>query len=271
MHRKILYIIYKRLRPAFGLAFGFTLIYGLYINKITPPLLLAGLAFIFIETFGGLYNDYWDYEEDLRNRRKDKLTTMGILSRVQVRNLSFLFLGIGLSIVLILNAALFVLGLYWVTIFVLYCIPQVRLKGHIRSYLLASSIFFFFPFALDVTLGVGFSFTTLIFGLLFFSQFMYILCQKDSTDPEDEKNIFLRHGWIKPSIIMAFFASSALFFLLMVCLINPVLIIVWIFNLSLKMLNVKKIITRSITRRARYRLMLLEFLTPYLYIGGFFL
>jgi len=268
MHSKASYVVYKRLRPAFGLAFGFTLMYGISAGGINMSLLLAGMAFIFIETFGGLYNDYWDYEEDMRNRRTDKLTTSGVLGREGARNLSYVLAGIGLSISLMLGIWLFALGLYWIAIFVLYCIPQVRLKGHVRSYLLASSIFFFFPFALSPLIGAGFSPLTLLLAAFFFAQFMYILCQKDSTDPADRKNIFIRHGWRKAGFLTAFFAALSSLFLLLLCIGNPVLLAAWIFNLAAKAINVNKILHRSINRKSRYRLVLMEFLTPYVYIVG---
>ncbi len=89
MHRKMLYIIYKRVRPAFGLPLGFILMYGVFVNNITIPLLLTGAAFVLIEIYGGFYNDYWDYDEDLRNKRNDKFITCGILTRNQVKSLAF--------------------------------------------------------------------------------------------------------------------------------------------------------------------------------------
>lgn len=268
MRRKISYIIYKRIRPAIGLPLGFILMYGAFVNNITIPLLLTGTAFVLIEIYGGFYNDYWDYDEDLRNKREDKFIASGILNRGQVKSLAFTTLAAAIFLLLFTNIFVLIVALYCITLFVSYSHPKIRLKGNIRGYLIISTIFFFIPISLNTLLLPEFFLPTLLFSTYCFFQFMYILCQKDSTDLKDKKNIFLTHGWKKSSRITSVFGILASLSLLSICLFNPILVLVWLFNAISKSINMDRIRRKAITRSQRSRLILLEFITPYLYVAG---
>ncbi|MBU0530058.1 MAG: hypothetical protein KKC05_00115, partial [Nanoarchaeota archaeon] len=53
-------------------------------------LLMSALGLFLIELFAAIYNDYCDYEEDVRNKRTDKIILAGLFSRNNMRNISFL-------------------------------------------------------------------------------------------------------------------------------------------------------------------------------------
>lgn len=271
MRRKALYIIYKRIRPAFGLPLGFVLMYGVFVHNITMPLLLTGIAFVLIEVYGGFYNDYWDYEEDFKNEREDKFLIYGLLNREQIKYISFSILVAALIVLLFTNLFVLSVALYSIPLFISYSNPKVRLKGHVFGYMLASSIFFFLPLSLNTLLLNYFYAPTIIFSFYCFFQYIYVLCQKDSTDPEDKKNIFKTHGWAKSTAATSIMGASASMFLLLLCLFRPVLLLVWFFNVFTKFSNLNSIRNKTITRTLRSRLIFFEFLTPYLYIGVNFL
>jgi len=271
MRRKALYIIYKRIRPAFGLPLGFILMYGFFVNSISLQLILAGIVFVLIEIYAGLYNDYWDYDEDVKNKRKDKLTTSGLLTLERVKYLAFSLAGAAIILAAFTNTFVLFVALYAVIMFTFYSHPKFKLKGRIWGYLEVSTIFFFIPIALNTLLLPEFYPPTLIFSAYCFLQFAYILFQKDSTDPEDKKNIFLTHGWEKSTIATSVIGVLASLSLLIVCLFKPVLLLVWFFNAFTKFSNLNSIRNKTITRTLRSRLILFEFLTPYLFIGVNFL
>lgn len=267
------YLIYKRLRPAIGMPFGFILMFGAYTGAFNMELLLVAFSFFMMELFGGFYNDYWDYEEDMREGRKDKFTTTGILTRKQMWYVSAIIAVLSLFLLLFTNLYVFVIGSYYLSLFVGYSHPRIRLKGHIKGYAILSSMFLVLPFVLPSFLNIE---VLLAHGLLFsffwFTQTMYILTQKDSTDPRDDSNLFLGHGWWKALGITTVFGVLSSACLLVLCiLINPFLIAVWVFNLFAKFMNLYKIKAKTITRKSRQMCVLLEFITPFLYIfGGLF-
>ena len=262
----IAYLIYKRLRAPLGIPFGFILMYGMYANNLNLTILIAALGFCLIELFGGFYNDYWDYEEDKRNERNDKFTTTGLLSRKKVGNVSYMIAFFGVVSLLFTNLPVLVLGLYYLFLFVAYSHPAIRLKGKLWGYFALASMFLFMPVTLDGLLGIHTSFFSLVFTLFFFTQFMYILCQKDSTDPKDDKNIFMQHGWNKSAMIATGFGALSSGFFMVLCLVNPVLLLVWGINMFVKFFNLYRILTRNITRSHRSKFILTEFVTPYLYV-----
>ncbi|MBI4176290.1 MAG: UbiA family prenyltransferase [Candidatus Aenigmarchaeota archaeon] len=266
--REFLYILYKRVRPGFGVPFAFIIMYGMFTNAFSPLLLLAAAGFLLLEIYGGLYNDYWDYEDDIRNGRKDKFTTTGILSRRQARDVSLAIAAFSLVLLSFTNIIVFALGAYYAILFIFYSHPAVRLKGSVKGYATLSSMFLLLPFGLDMLMGVGPSMSTLLFGSFFFFQCTYILCQKDSTDMKDTINLFIRHGWARSTRITALFGALSSFSLLSLSLFNIYFAFVWLFNLLAKLSNINSIRARTISRTKRYRLVLAEFLTPYMYAWG---
>lgn len=266
--QKILYLIYKRLRPGLGLTFGFIIMYAIIANGLTFPLFLTAIGFLLLALYGDLYNDYWDYDEDVRNKRKDKFIIAGLITRNQSKYISFLFAAVGLLIAWFVNIFIFILGLYSFILHTSYSHPRIRLKGSIKGYVAFTSIFLFLPFGLlFITAATSLLFTVL-FGLFWFFQFTYILCQKDSTDTKDVTNIFLTHGWEKSTRITAVFGILSSLSLLLLSFVNIYFILFWALNVLVKVLNINKIRERLITKKQRYRLILVEFLTPYFYLGG---
>lgn len=265
----LFYLVYKRLRPAFGLPFGFILMYGAYTSSLTALLLLVGLGFVFIHLFGDCYNDYRDYGEDLRNKRWDKLTVCRNLSIEDMRSLSFLLLIIGLMVLASIDILLLALGLYYAVLLWAYSQPSIRLKNYnVFGYGVVASTFLFLPPALAFffhTFPLG---GVIISSILFFSQYTYILCQKDSTDLRDTgRNLFLDRGWGRSSLITSIFAILSSLSLFCMCVGNFGLLLIWAINAYLKILNVTKIWGKEISRGLRSKLILVEFLTPCLYVG----
>ena len=84
--RKI-WLIYKRLRTAFGVTLGFIVIYAAYTNNFSLAILPIAVGLCSIHLFGDLYNDYVDYNQDARNRRKDKWIISGLISRNGMKSL----------------------------------------------------------------------------------------------------------------------------------------------------------------------------------------
>jgi len=260
------YLIYRRVRPPIGLPMGFVLMYGAFAGY-SQELILAAAGFFLVHLFGDLYNDYHDYGEDIKNGREDKITTAGFLSPMQVRNLSFLFLSLSLLLLLFSGPLMLSVGLYYALLLVAYSHPGIRLKGGIRGYAAFSSVFVVMPVSFLFAFPQGIMLSAL-FSAFCFTQAMYILCQKDSTDTKDRKNLFLGHGLRRSSIVVASFGSLSSLSLLLICLQVPVLLPVWALNLASKALNINGIRKGTITRRTRGRLVLLEFVTPYLFSGG---
>jgi len=261
-----LWIMYMRLRISIGI-FGIVILYGSYTGVFSLLLLLIGIGFFFIELFGGTYNDYLDYEEDKKNNRKEKWTVSGLMTVRQIKYFSFLVLAIGLSMLLLSGLAIFLVGLYYMVILLTYSHPRTRLKNYnIIGYLIFVTMWLFFPFGMALTFGESFSIATVIFAFFCFFQYAYILAQKDSTDMKDNTNLFLERGWNKSFWLCALFAFiTSVFFLFMNLHSLFLICFVWSLNVLVKAVNLNKIYSKTITRKVRSRLILLDYLTPYLY------
>lgn len=270
MDRTVLWLMYKRARPGMGLTFGIALMYAIVAGSLPLVLVISALGFLLIAFYGDLYNDYWDYEEDARNERRDKFTTQGLLSREQSKKAGFLFALGGLGLVLLANQVLFLFAVLSFILHTCYSHPAIRFKGSLLGYCVFSSIFLFLPFGFLAVMEVTSFLFTAVFGFFWFFQFLYILCQKDSTDMGDDRNVFIVHGWKRSTLItgvIGFFSSA---FLLILSLMNTLFLILWMVNAVVKFLNVRKIGNKTINKTERYRFSLLEFSIPYLYLGGLF-
>lgn len=266
---KLLWLIYKRVRAAFGLAFGLILMYGAYNHVLNYKLFWAASGLMLLHLFGDCYNDYWDYEEDARNKRKDKLTTGNFLTRKQLQIISFLILFSGLAILQSINGVLFSTGIAYSLLLWAYSHPYMRLKKYnLLGYALTESPWLLMPLILNSLFSIPLTASTLFFVLFYFSQYMYILCQKDSTDMNDTTNLFIKKGWKTASLYCIFFAIFSSYSLFLISTISLSLTFVWIFNLSIKLLNVSMIYFEKIERTARGRLVLADFITPYLFVFG---
>jgi len=266
---KLPYLIYKRIRVGLGLTFGFILMYGALTSNINPSLISIGIGFFMIHLFGDVYNDYCDYHEDLRNGRYDKLTVSKKLTPIRMRDLSFALLAIGLLILSAFDLVLFVAGLYYGALLFAYSNHSIRLKRyHIKSYLLAATtVWPVIVFSLNYFFAESLTLLNALFVVFCMSQYLYIGCQKDSTDRKDDTNLFLANRWKAAWAACAVSSAIALISLAGISL-SPALLALWVANAGVKVLNVTKIYTRSITRTVRSRLILLEFLTPYAYSIG---
>ena len=261
------YLIYKRVRAGFGITFGFILMYGVLTSSIGIPLLAIAAGFLFIHLFGDLYNDSCDYEEDRKNMRKDKLTLNGNVDVSGMRKISFIAVAAGSIILFSVDILLFLVGLYYAVMLFAYSNPRIRLKNyHYWCYLLAAgTVWPPIVFGMNLLFSQAFSLSTIMPMAFFSSQFFYILCQKDSTDKKDIKNIFISNSWNTAwsicvfSAVFAITAFSGLIY-------SAAMLIPLFINIAAKFFNLSKIRDRTITRQTRGRLMLVEFLTPYMYI-----
>jgi 4-hydroxybenzoate polyprenyltransferase len=263
---KVAYMVYRKTRPALGIPVAFTVMYAAAAGLPLNTSIMLAFSLFCIDLFGGLYNDYWDLEEDLRNGRTDKPTTLKLLGRKQLLIISYLIGLLGLSSILLLGYSFAAFGLYYILLLIGYSHPRIRLKGSPEGYAMMSSIYLLFPLSMGLA-NFKDTHQMLVFAAFFSTQVAYILCQKDSTDMKDESNLFIRSGWDKASFLTLSYAICSSIFLLILCLQKPYLAAIWAFNLVSKILNVSKILTHSITRKIRGRLILAEFLTPYLYAG----
>ena len=155
--------------------------------------------------------------------------------------------------------------------FTLFCYsnPKIHLKKYdFLGYLIVSLPLPLFPIVLNTFFNRGFSPFDMFFSIFCFSHYVYLYCQKDSTDLKDDTNLFLKRGWLNASIICMIFASLASVSFFALSLPSVILICVWIVHISSKSLNVFKIYKKQISRNLRSKLILIEFLTPYLYVGG---
>ena len=270
MKRKILWLMYRKLRPAFGIPLAFVLMTGIFLNVLNTLLIMTALGFFFIDLFGNFYNDYWDFAEDVKNNRKDKFTTCGILSAKKVLCLSMIFASVGILFLLFTNMSLIFLGVFYTFLLFIYSHNRVRLKGKVVGYCIVSFPYFLLPIVISHTQEIPIL-NALPLSLFFYFQCAYILCQKDSTEMKEYDNLFTNKGWKKSSEITIFFGICSSTFLLFLCLLNPILILVWLFNGFSKFLNLDNIRKRTITTHQRRRYVLMEFMTPYFYLVGGFL
>lgn len=269
MNIRAFWLTYKRLRPAMGTSFGFVLMYAIFTQNMTYQLFLIAVSYFFIHLFGDCYNDYYDIEEDVRNERSDKLILNNLISPKKLYHLSIVFLAVGLSLLAFVNSLLLLPGLWYAFLLFSYSYPKIRIKKYnIGAYLLGGSVWVFTFLVLDFILLRQLSLSGIFLTIFCFSQFVFILCQKDSTDKNDEFNLFLSKDMNKSFRITAFFASISSVSLLFLSNGHAYFIIFWALNFSSKFLNLNNIRRNLITRSERSKLVLLEFLTPYLYVGG---
>lgn len=270
MNRKLLWLVYRKLRPPLGIPFAFTIMSGVFLGVFSYDIVLIAFGFLFIDLFGNFYNDYWDYPEDMRNKRYDKLTTCGFISLKSAFWISVIFAFIGIFFLMLVNMFLLFLGLLYIFILFAYSHESVRLKGTVIGYSIVAFPLFLLPIFIANVNSIS-PFMALPLAFFFFSQYNYILCQKDSTDPEDKTNLFLVHGRKKSSSIVAFFAVLSSLALLSMSFMSVALLLLWAFNLFSKAYNINRIMLGTITRSLRSNLILVEFLTPYLFALGMFL
>ena len=269
--RRIAWLLYKRLRTGIGVTLGFAVMYGAYTRTIFTDFwawLPIALGFWFIHIHGDLFNDYYDYEEDKRNKRTDKWTTNGLVSKRGILRLSVAVALTGLAVLATINIYVFLTGLAFALTSILYSHPALRAKRfELNGYLLITLPIFLFPVAWNTAFGRPFSAQDLLVGLFFGFHYLYLCCQKDSTDPRDCTNIFIRHGWQTASLVCIAFGviASALFLSVATTL---ALFAVWTQNVVSKIVNLRAIYTKNVSRSMRARIILSEFATPYLYLGA---
>ncbi len=265
---KLLWLIYKRIRVAF-VPVSFLFIFSLYTNIFSSHVYFIMLGAFCIEIFGGCYNDYTDYDEDKRNDRTDKLTISGIMRRKQIRNISFIFLAIGLISFVLSN---FVIGFYYAFMMWAYSYHGIRLKKYnFKGYFVLATSWILIPFYLGFMFGINFSSILFFFNFFCFFQYMYLLNQKDSTDANDDTNLFIEKGWNKALFICVTLAILSSIFFLGMSSLSIFLIMVWAMNLFIKFYHSYKVHRRQINRELRSRLVLMEFLNPYIYSVIYFL
>jgi len=134
--------------------------------------------------------------------------------------------------------------------------------------MLVESFWLAFPLYLSIFYFGLISTVALVFSLFVFSQYVYILCQKDSTDTNDRTNLFLALGWEKAVIVCATFALLSSLFLLILSLSSIILLGLWSINAIIKVVHVNKIRQKKMERKFRSKLVLIEFLMPYFYFIG---
>ncbi len=263
---RILWLVYKRLR--IGLAFlGFVLMYGIYTGNLNWLTISIGIGVFSVEIFGAAYNDYVDFEEDIRNKRHDKWTVSGLLSRKRMKHFSLLMLSLGLIFLWI--PGLLSQGIYYAFMMWAYSYGKIRLKKYnITGYLIMGSSWIFLPVSMMILFSRSLISFDLFFVLFFFFQYVYLLSQKDSTDPKDETNLFLARGWGKSLTICTLLSALSSLSLLIICLSSVLLIPVWLVNSLIKTLHFKMVSQNKITREKRGGYVLIEILSPYLYLGG---
>ena len=266
IHR-LLYLALKRAKPALALV-GFILMHAALTNSFSTTSVVIALSLGLAYLFGDMYNDYWDVEEDIRNERKEKLTVAGILTREQMKKASFMVLGAGLVLGLLIDFSVFFIGLLLGVLLIAYSHPAIRLKKYnVVGYALLGVPFFMMPFAVEQHFSIDFNLNTYFFGLFFFSQYTYILCQKDSTDLRDDvgTNLFLKKGWSNATLITALFALLSSVFMFLVSMSSIILSIIAVLNfIFLKLGNIYLIFTKSINRKLRFKITTLDFVTPFL-------
>ena len=264
--RRKFWLIYKRLRTAFGVTLGFIVIYAAYTNNFSLAILPIAVGLCLIHLFGDLYNDYVDYKQDVRNNRKDKWIISGLVSRKSMKTIFLITLATGLITLIFTNVYIFLLGLAYSGTLILYSNPKINLRRYdFLAYALVGLPIVFFPITFNTLFNRSFTQLDFFFMFFAFSHYVYLCCQKDSTDTKDETNVFIKRGQKNASLICVFFASIASLSLLGLSTFSTILIFVWITHVFSKSLNLYKIIRHDINRTLRSRLILSEFLTPYLY------
>ncbi len=249
-----------------GLTFGFILMYGALTSNISASLLLIATGFFLVHLFGDIYNDFCDYHEDVRNARHDKLSVNKFMTPKGMRNLSFLSLLFGLLILSSFSNVLLAAGIYYAVLLFAYSNKRVRLKKyHIKCYLLATTTWLVTIISLNYFFMESMSLPIISLTVFCMSQYLYIGCQKDSTDKKDDTNLFLANK-LKMAWMICITAAAVSLVSFGGLIYSPAMAVPWVINLSAKILNLKKIHNRTITRKVRGRIVLVEFLTPYIYV-----
>lgn len=261
-----MWLVYRKLRPAVGIPVAFVIISGAFLGSVNIHLILVALGFMFIDLFGNFYNDYTDYAEDVRNERKDKFTTLGLISRNTALHISIILAFAGFAFLYGAGSMPLALGILLAFLLFLYSNRLVRLKGKLIGYAM-SFPYFILPLLIAYNAGKPvIDFLPLAF--FFYFQCIYILCQKDSTDTKDDGNLFINTGWAKSFAITCIFAAASLLSLFYLSFLYPVVLLAFILNLAAKTGNLYHIGRRSITRKQRSNYMLADFISHYLIAAG---
>ncbi len=257
-------MVYRKLRPALGIPFAFVLMSGAFLGVINFQIIIFAFGLFFIDLFGNFYNDYCDFAEDIRNKRKDKFTTCGVMGQKTTLHISIGMVITGFLILLNTHTPFLLFGILLAFLLFAYSHKALRLKGKLFGYAMS------FPyFILPLLIAFVFDIHTknaLALGLFFYLQCLYILCQKDSTDTKDDSNLFLSKGWNLSFKITTFFAILSNVLLLYLSTTNTILLLAWILNTFAKVSNLKHIMFRTITRKQRSNYILTEFLSHYMFI-----
>lgn len=233
---------------------------------------MAGMVFVaagftLVHLFGDCLDDSYNVEEDRRNKRTDKLILSGVLTAAQMRIISFALLGAGLVALSFVDTLLLLPAMWCAVLAFLYSYPKTRLKNYgISAYVLGGSVWVLTFASLETVLFGGLRAPGIFFISFAFSQYVYILCQKDSTDTKDKENLFVSHGGRMPLIVTSAFGAASSIGLLLVSAASIFLVPVWALNLLGKFRMIGGIRRGSMKRSVRGNLVLIEFLTPYLCI-----
>jgi len=248
--------------------------YGAFTNNFSLPLILVAIGIFFIEFFAAVINDFYDYERDLKNNRIDKWIVAGLLSRKQMLYISLSTLIASVLVLSFTSILVLFVGVYYLFLAFLYTFPaKFKLKNfHIKGYLLASTPWIVMPFTLSLLLLKPISILEFIFAAFFYSQYLYLLSQKDSTDLKDnlkdDTNIFISGKWSSAFLITLSFGIISLLALLSLSMTFLPLLVIWIFNGLIKFYILNSIRNKQITRQFRVKVTLFEFLTPHFYSIG---
>lgn len=246
-------------------AFGFIFLWGVYTNNINLTLFLVALGFSALDIFGGLYNDYYDYRLDLRNKRKDKWISAGLITKNQMLYLSGLLGFFGLVALYLANMLFFLIGLYYFFLAVSYSHPKIPIGRNLTTYFLVGAPYLLIFYVSTLSFKVPFTRIDIYYSLFAFFQAIYLITHKDINDTNDNTNIFLeKYDLAFLVCLLLGLLSSA--FLLPLSANSACLLALWILNLFvLKLWLLKKIRGRTVKRGFRDNVVLFEFLTPYIY------
>jgi len=246
---------------------GFILMYGALTDNFSTALLRIGAGFTLIELFGAFYNDCQDFELDARSARKDKWTTSGLVTKTQMRNIAGAAALAGIWLLQGTSVGIMILGAGYALALFAYSHPRLPLGRNIMTYMILAALYLL----LIPQMGAFFQKILLpedVYLMLFaFFQSIYLFAQKDSTGTEDKTNVFLA-GWKRATLVCAISAVLSLASLLAITTSIIPLMIFWLANLYSKWYLVSRIVGKEVTRTNRGRILLIEFLTPYLYIAG---
>jgi 4-hydroxybenzoate polyprenyltransferase len=264
--RMILWLAYRKMRPAMGISVAYILMSGAFLGVMGFMVFMAAAGFLLIELFAAFYNDRWDYADDMANKRTDKFTTLGVLDTKMCTALSAIFAVLSIFFLSFTGPLLLATGIFCIFLGVAYSHPKIRLKGSITGYSILVSPFIVIPVFIAMSGSVP-VFNALPLSVFFVCQYLYVLCQKDSTDKNDKKNVFVAYGWERASRMIILFGGLASAFLFFLCLRNPALLGVWAANSVLKLANANTIKNMTVNRVSRGKIILLDYISQYLYVA----